>query len=231
MTTYNEPADWARGAAESLAIGLDIAALQDHSFLTAGGVWSVGGRPTIGVFQIKQWAQGTPLDAVAAEAAAYAKEYRAKILVDLSNNAAFASLLAGHFSNAADHICGASITQAAEHASIPTRLQLAVGGQHTAIPKWSLSKAQMMHELAAEIDNRTLRTSKVGDWQALAADMATFDQHMRASGSLSLGAQSGKHDDGVASLALLVFALRRLGGVARRRVTPKRAGFSSRAWT
>ncbi len=226
-----DPSQWARSAASSIAIGLDIGVMADHSFMCAGGVWPVSGRPTIGVFDIKQFALGAPLDAVAAEVAGKAKEFRAKIMVDLSNNTAFASLLAGHFSNPADTICGASITNALEHASIPTRLQLAVGGIQAVIPKWSASKRQLVEELGCELDNGTLRLAKVGDWEPLRDELQGLERTVRASGRVAYGSASGKHDDGPMSLALLVFALRRLGGGARRRVTPKRAGFSSRAWT
>ena len=75
------------------------------------------------------------------------------------------------------------------------------------------------HILKPPPPNRTLRTSKVDDWQILAEEMQSFDQHVRASGSLALGAQAGKHDERPTSLALLVFALRWLGGVARSRHT------------
>ena len=43
----SDPTEWSKGAASALAIGIDIGVMQDYSFMTAGGVWQVGGRPTI----------------------------------------------------------------------------------------------------------------------------------------------------------------------------------------
>jgi len=205
--------------------------MADHSFMCCGGVWPVAGRPTIGVFEIKQWPTGAALDLVAAEAANKAKELHAKIMVDLSNNTAFASLLAGHFSNPADTICGASITNALEHASIPTRLQLAVSGVQSVIPKWSASKRQLVEELGCELDSGSMRLAKVGDWEALRDELSGLERTIRASGSVAYGSASGKHDDGPMSLALLVFALRRLGGMQRRRARSRHEAPSARAWT
>lgn len=225
------PLDWSKQAAHALAIGLDLGFVQDHSFMTAGGIWMVGGRPTIGVFKIKQFELGCPHDEVASEVASYAKSIRAKIMCDLSNNGAFASILAAHFQNPMDAIVGASITNAYEHAGQPVPFRLSVGGVNSVIPKWGVSKQQLMQELSAEVNGGTLVPAREGDWQILNEEMSSLQQEFRASGRMGVEAPQGKHDDGPMSLALLIFTLRRIGGMAHRRTTPKRAGFGAKAWT
>jgi hypothetical protein len=99
-----------------------------------------------------------------------------------------------------------------------------------AIPRWTLSKAELIETVGAEIDNGSLRIAQTGDWAVLSAELASIERTVRASGSVAYGAPTGKHDDLVIALALATFGCRRL--VARNRVQrPRRERVTSQGWT
>ncbi len=208
----DDPANWHRPAALVLCIGLDIGLAQDHSALVIGGAWRSGVRTIIGIFDIRQLPLGTPLDEVADLASALAREHRCRIVFDSSNNSAFASLLAARLgSNPANALIAGVITNSLDHAASPVPMILSTLGIKTAIPRWTLSKRELIEATSAEIDAGTLRIGHGGDWEALRDELLSLERTVRQSGSVAYSAPTGKHDDLVMALGLAVFGLRRIG--------------------
>lgn len=231
VDTPTNPKNWPWTSSTAVCVGLDVGMAQDHSALVAAGAWQSGTRSILGVKEIVQFKIGMSLDDVADEAARVARELRARLVFDSSNNSAFASILAARLGkNPADSLVAGVITQALDHAAQPVPMILSVGGIKTAILRWTLSKRELIESTAAEIDGKTLRLGRVGEWEALRDELGSMERTVRQSGSVAYSAPAGKHDDLVLALSLAVFGLRRIG-VARRRVAPQRAGFSHRAWT
>jgi hypothetical protein len=232
LTIQTSPENWPWSTARAAVCGLDIGLAQDHSALITAGAWQSGARSIIGVKGIKQFPIGMPLDEVADASAEVARGLGARVVFDASNNSAFASILAARFgSNPANSLVAGVITNAGDHAAMPTPMMLSVGGLKSAIPRWMLSKRELIECVSAEIDGGTLRIGLVGDWEALKDELGSMERTVRASGSVAYSAPSSKHDDLIMALALAVFGLRRIGSAARRRVAPRRAKFGAAAWT
>ena len=124
----------------------------------------------------------------------------------------------------------AVITGADTHASAPVPMPVSLGQVRAAVPRWSVSKPELIETVAAEIDNGSLRIGRVGDWEKLRGELVSMEREVRRSGSVAYSAPAGKHDDLALALALCVFGSRRFGGSAQvRRSRP--VPFSSRAWT
>ena len=209
-------------------IGLDVGMHADHSALVLAGAWSGN---LIGVVDVKQFSLGTPFEELADDVASISRENRAKILVDASNNSAFVGVLAARLPQPpANHLVAATITGAATHASQPTPMPIMVGGLRAAVPRWTLSKPELIETIGAEMGANLLRFAHEGDWQTLRDELTSMERTVRASGSAAYSAPSGKHDDLVLALALAVFAARRF---ARPPTPPRRHGRppSSLAWT
>ena len=224
-----DPVNWHRAAASNFTLGLDLGFAADHSALVVGGVWP-GAQSAIGVFDIRQLPLGTPMNEVADLAVELSRNHAARIVVDLSNNSAFAALLAARLgANPANHMVAAVITAAAGHANAATPMPVSLGGVRAAVPRWSLSKSELIETVAAEIDNASLRIGKTGDWEALRDELTSMEREVRRSGSVGYAAPDGKHDDLLIALALCVFGCRRLGRrpSARRMRAPPASG----AWT
>ena len=232
MTIQTSPEKWPWSTAQAAVCGLDIGLAQDHSTLITAGAWQSGARSIIGVKGIKQFPIGMPLDEVADFTVETARGLGARVVFDCSNNSAFASILAGRFgSNPANVLVAGVITNAADHAAMPTPMMLSVGGLKSAIPRWTLSKRELIECVAAESDGGTLRTGKSGDWEVLREELSSMERTVRASGSVAYSAPSGKHDDLIMALALAVFGLRRIGGAVTRRRARRREPFGVGAWT
>ncbi|MGA3340872.1 MAG: hypothetical protein ABSD11_09625 [Methylocella sp.] len=232
MTIQTSPENWPWSTVQAAVCGLDIRLAQDHSALITAGAWQSGARSIIGVKGIKQFPIGMPLDEVADFAAETARGLGARVVFDCSNNSAFASILAARFgSNPANVLVAGVITNAGDHAAMPTPMMLSVGGLKSAIPRWTLSKRELIECVSAESDGGTLRTGKCGDWEALREELSSMERTVRASGSVAYSAPSGKHDDLIMALALAVFGLRRIGGAASRRRARRREPFGVGAWT
>lgn len=231
--TINDPADWPVSSAKSIAIGVDIGFSKDHSAAIIGGVWVEGARSIIGVRETIQFELGFPADEVADAIAAKARDYgKPRIIFDASNNSAFASILAARFpANPANYLIAGTITNAAEHAATATVFNVSLLGQRAAIPKWTLSKRQLIESVAAEIDNGSLKIGRTGDWETLRDELAGMERTVRASGNVSYNAPDGRHDDMVMALSLCVFGLRRVGAPPRRIARPRRTAPSVLAWT
>lgn len=213
-------------------LGLDIGLAADHSALITAGAWQSGARTIIGVKDIKKFALGQPLDEVAGHTAEIARAMNARVVFDSSNNSAFASILAARFGkNPANVLVAGVITNALDHAFQPVPMQLSVGGVRCAVPRWTLSKRELVESVSAEIDGGTLRIGQTGDWKALKEELGSMERTVRASGSIAYSAPAGRHDDLVMALSLAVFGLRRIGAAARRRVVSHRERPSARAWT
>ena len=226
------PENWPWSAATAAVLGLDIGLAQDHSALITAGAWQSGARSIIGVKGVRQFPLGMPLDEVADFTAETARAMHARVVFDCSNNSAFASILATRFgSNPANSLVAGVITNAGDHAAMPTPMMLSVGGLKSAIPRWTLSKRELIECVSAEIDGGTLRMGRTGDWEALRDELGSMERTVRASGSVAYSAPSGKHDDMVLALALAVFGLRRIGGAATRRRARRREPFGVGAWT
>ena len=99
-----------------------------------------------------------------------------------------------------------------------------------AVPRWSLSKSELIETIAAEIDNGTLRIGKAGDWEKLRDELTAMEREVRKSGSVGYSAPTGKHDDMAMALALCVFGCRRFGSMSQVR-HPQGPQISSAAWT
>ena len=226
----NDPTNWSCSAGHGFTLGLDLGFASDHSAIVIGGVWSQA-QHAIGIVEIQQLPLGTPMNEVADRAVDLARPYKAKIIVDLSNNSAFAALLAARLGqNPANHMIAAKITGAGSHANAPTPMPVSMAGMRAAVPCWNLSKRELIETVAAEMDNNSLRLGKTGDWQRLQGELATMEREVRKSGSVAFSAPDGKHDDLVTALSLCVFGCRRFGRASPTR-SPKQVPFSSEAWT
>jgi cobyrinic acid a,c-diamide synthase len=217
-----------------MCIGLDVGLMKDHSALVAAGAWRTMSQSVLGVFDIKQFALGTTLEDVADATAEIARSLRCPVVFDCSNNSAFASTLAVRFgANPANQLIAGVITNALEHSAQPTQMRLSLFGLSAAIPRWTLSKRELVESIAAEVDGGTLKIGQTGDYDALFEELANMEGVARQSGYIAYSAPSGKHDDVAMALSLAVFGLRRIGAAAsggRRRVQ-KGAAVSALAWT
>jgi hypothetical protein len=225
-----DPSTWDVHAASGFVVGLDLGIQGDHSALVIAGVWPMAGS-VVGVVDIRRFLLGTPLEDVADAATKAARENRALIVFDVSNNSAFAGVLAARMPKGAQNvIVGADITRAHAHALAPTPMLITVGGQRTAIRRWTLSKAELVETVAAELQANALRIAKAGDWEALHDELVGMERTVTASGSVGYAAPPGKHDDLIMALSLAVFGCRRLGRPARR---PRIGGarVSAAGWT
>jgi hypothetical protein len=210
MVDTNDPSTWPHASATGFVLGLDLGFAQDHSALVVAGVWPGAGH-AIGIVHIEQIPLGIPMNEVADMAAALARQHRAKTVVDLSNNSAFATLLAARLpSPQANYLVAGVITGADTHAATPQAMPVSIGAMRGAIPRWMLSKAQLVEDIGAEIDNGTLRMGQVGDWEKLRDELHGMERMARRSGTVCYSAGSGKHDDLVLALSLAVFGCRRV---------------------
>jgi hypothetical protein len=225
-----DPSTWDRLAASAFIIGLDVGMHADHSALVLAGVWPMAAH-AIGVVDIKQFALGTPLEEVADETARIARENRATVVVDASNNSAFVGVLAARLPQpAVNHLVAVAITSALSHAAQPAPMAIAIGGLRGAVSRWTLSKSELVETIAAELGNNSLRIACTGDWEILQEELSTLERSVRASGSAFYSAPPSKHDDLVMALSLAVFGCRRFGrAVLRRR--PGAARVSAAGWT
>ena len=231
----NDPSQWSSYSARSIVIGVDVAfsTTGDHSAMVVGGVWMENGRSVIGVQQIRQFERGFPADDLADVIAATAREYgNPKVVFDASNNSAFASILAARFpTNPANYLIAGVITSAGEHASQPAPFNVSLLGQKAIIPRWTLSKRELVESVSAELDNKSLKLTRSGDWEVLRAELGSMERTVKASGTASYSAPDGRHDDTVMALSLCVFGLRRIGAPARKVHRPRRPTPSALAWT
>src|SRR5690606_23050499 len=115
----------------------------------------------IGIVDIRQLPLGTPMNEIADLAVEVARLYGAQIVADLSNNSAFAALLAARLGrNPANHMVAAVITGADTHAVAPVPMPISLGSVRAAVPRWSLSKAELIEAISAEMDNGSLRIGR-----------------------------------------------------------------------
>ena len=212
-------------------IGVDIGLAQDHSALVVGGPWPQA-QMAIGIVEIRQFALGTTHQEIADAVALAAHRHRAKIVVDTSNNSAFVSLLAPRFGRQAANVINPTIiVNAAHHAAAPSPMPVTVGTMRIALPRWTLSKRELIETTAMELDNRSLRIAKTGDWEMLRDELQAMEQTVRESGTVSYAAPEGHHDDLVVALSLCVFGARRLVAMPRRFAMGRQARLSKAAWT
>jgi hypothetical protein len=226
-----DPSTWSPLAASSFVVGLDVGMHADHSAFVLAGVWPQA-SDAIGVVDIRRFPLGTPLEHVADEVASVARDSRATVVVDSTNNSAFAGVLAARLPQpAVNWLIATAITSALSHAAQPTPMPIAIGGLKSAVRRWTLSKGELIETIAAELGNNSLRIARAGDWEVLQEELSTMERNVRASGSAFYSAPPGKHDDLVMALALCAFGCRRLGRQPARSSRPPRPRISSAAWT
>ena len=200
------------------------------SAFVLAGVWPQA-SDAIGVVDIKQFALGTPFEDVADVVATVARDNRATVVFNSTNNSAFAGVLAARLPQpAVNWLIAAAITGALSHAAQPTPMPIAIGGLKSAVRRWTLSKSELVETIAAELGNNSLRIARIGDWEVLQEELSTMERTVRASGSASYSAPPGKHDDLVMALSLAVFGCRRFGRPALRRHLVK-ARVGAAGWT
>jgi hypothetical protein len=223
-----DPSTWR--LADAYFVGLDIGMASDHSALVLAGLWP---RGVIGVVDMQRFPLGAPYEFVADTTATVVRDYRAKVVADASNNGAFIGVLAVRLpAPAMNWLTAGVITAALSHSAYPQRERYQLGGSNNAVGRWTLSKAALVQDIAAEIGNGSLILAKRGDWEAMEEEILDIEQVIKPSGSVSYSARSGKHDDLVMALSLAVFGCRRLGPYgARGRQGPLRRGPSSSGWT
>jgi hypothetical protein len=225
-----DPSTWSLQAASSFVVGLDVGMHADHCAFVLAGVWPQA-SDTIGVVDTKQFALGTPFEDVADVVATVARDNRATVVFDATNNSAFAGVLAARLPQpAVNHLVAAAITGALSHAAQPTPMPIAIGGLKSVVRRWTLSKSELVETIAAELGNNSLRIARIADWEVLQAELSTMERSVRASGSAFYSAPPGKHDDLVMALSLAVFGCRRFGRPSIPRVR-RSLRVSSAAWT
>ena len=231
-TSYSpiDPSTWDKTAASAFILGVDVGMHSDHSALVLAGVWPMAAH-AIGVVDVKQFPLGQPLEEIAAEVATVARDNRARVILDASNNSAFVGVLASRMPQpAVNHLVAATITGAREHGSQSSPMALAIGGLRSVVMRWTLSKAELVETVAAEMGGNLIRIAPQGDWETLRDELASMERTVRASGSASYSAPPGKHDDLVMALSLAVFGCRRFERPALRRHLVK-ARVSAAGWT
>jgi hypothetical protein len=231
--TYSpvDPSTWPRLSASNFIVGLDVGMHADHSAFVLAGVWPQA-SDAIAVIDVKQFPLGIPLEDVADQVSTVARDNRATVVVDSTNNSAFAGVLAARLPQpAVNWLITAAITSALSHAAQPTPMLIAIGGLRSAVRRWTLSKGELVETIAAELGNNSLRIARIGDWEILQQELSTIERTVRASGSASYSAPPGKHDDLVMALSLAVFGCRRLGRPVPLRRNSIRKRVSSLAWT
>jgi hypothetical protein len=155
-----------------------------------------------------------------------------RAVVDLTNNGAFAALLAARLGrNPGNHMVAAVLTAADTHALDFQPMPVSLAGVRAAIPRISLSKAELIETTGAELDNGSLRLAKVGDWEKLKEEFKNMERTVRKSGSVAYSAAPNAHDDLITALALVVFGCRRFGANRHRRIGPRREKMPTGAWT
>jgi hypothetical protein len=226
-----DPSTWDKLSSSGFIIGVDVGMHADHSAYVLAAVWPFAAH-AIGVIDVKQFPLSTPFEEIADEVATVARDNRAKVIVDASNNSAFASMLAARLPQPpVNHLVVVAITGALAHAAQPTPMAVAIGGLRTAVMRWTLSKSELLETVAAEFGGRLIRVAKIGDWEVLQEELDTFNRTARTSGSASYSAPSGKHDDMVLALSLAVFGCRRLGRQAQTRRPIGRRPPGALGWT
>ena len=121
-----------------------------------------------------------------------------------------------------DRLVAGVITNALTHATSPTPMLLTLAGQRVGIPRWTLSKRELIEAVGAEIGAGSLRFGKAGDWELLRDELNTLEREVRQSGFVSYAAPAGQaRRPRVSARALLVraAALRERAGQARRPAT------------
>jgi hypothetical protein len=88
-----DPSTWSRQAASSFVVGLDVGMHADHSAFVLAGVWPQA-SDAIGVVDVKQFPLATPFEDVADVVATVARDNRATVVFESTNNSAFAGVLA-----------------------------------------------------------------------------------------------------------------------------------------
>lgn len=230
-----DPSEWPLSAARSVVIGVDVAfsSSGDHSAMVVGGEWMENGRSIIGFRHIRQFERGFPADDLADVIAATAREIGSpRVVFDASNNSAFSSILAARFPvNPSNYLVAGVLTSANEHAAQPTAFNVSLLGQRAVIPRWTLSKRELIEALSAELDNKSMRITRTGDWEVLRDELGSMERIVRASGTATYNAPNGRHDDMVLATALTLFGIRRIGAPARHRTIQRGERFSASAWT
>lgn len=227
-------ADWSMAACRSWVIGLDVAfaTTGDHSAMCVGGLWVENGRSILGVREIRQFPKGTTAEDLADEVAATANKYgNARVCFDMSNNSAFASILAARFQNPANYLIGCVITNAMEHATMPTPFPVNVLGGKSAISRISLSKRQLIEATSAAIDGGVLKMTRTGDWLVLKDEFGAMVREVTAGGVVRYSAPAGKHDDLILALSLLNYGIRAFPAPRQKVARPRRSAPSALGWT
>jgi hypothetical protein len=160
-----DPSTWSKFAASSFVVGLDVGMHAAHSAFVLAGVWPEA-SDAIGVVDVKQFALGTPFEDVADVVATVARDNRATVVFDSTNNSAFAGVLAARLPQpAVNWLIAAAMTSALSHAAQPTPMPIAIGGLKSAVRRWTLSKSELVETIAAELGKNSLRIARVGDWE------------------------------------------------------------------
>jgi hypothetical protein len=229
----NDPVNWSRHTA-SWIIGADLGFMVDHCAMVTAGVWGMPQR-VIGVVDIRQYPLGTAFEAFADDLVTQNRKFPgAKIVCDLTNNSAMAGIVSSRLGrNPGQHFIAAILTNAATHALEPQAMPVNVGSLRAAVPRWSLSKAELIETVAAELSGKTLRLTKTGDAEKLRSELEHLEREVRRSGSVSFAAAQGHHDDLVCALGLAVFGCRRFGSARPRNIRkPIGSGrMPASAWT
>jgi hypothetical protein len=90
--------------------------------------------------------------------------------------------------NPGQHFIAAILTNAATHALEPQAMPVNVGSLRAAVLRWSLSKAELIETVAAELSGKTLRLTKAGDADKLRSELEHLEREVRRSGTVSFAA-------------------------------------------
>jgi hypothetical protein len=204
----NDPADWSRHASSSCIIGVDLGFAIDHCAVVTAGLWKAP-QPTIGVVEIKQYALSTDFAVFADDLVLQLRKYQpSTIIVDLTNNTAFMGILANKLGSRAPYrfMIAAILTAADTHSIQPQMMFINVGSLQSGVHRWTLSKAETIEQIQAELKTKTLRLTNTGDMEILKDELRHIEREVRKSGSVGYSAAQGHHDDLVTALGLVYSA-------------------------
>ena len=63
-----------------------------------------------------------------------------------------------------------------------------IGSLRAAMPRWSLSKVELIETISAELSGKTLRLTKTDDAEKLRSEFEDLEREVRRSGSISFAA-------------------------------------------